>query len=288
MTKDDFTKDDFSYPTSSLPPDKYSSIGEAPNPSWRVTCSWLQGTRNGMTLVPFSQIKYTHAKSIPNRKKKNRIHHKRVQYENRYAWIWRGSSWSTEKLSHFPFPFPLFTDSNLFLHRFFWWLESDTVCTCLISFQSNVHLPRFHFATMQVGTSCKRCTWSKISWDIWQISCEDLKSSTPKEPKVLKEARHCESVLRASFPFRSSAGEMQAKWPVDADTHGHPCSIDAKSFASPQLVRTRWPNLWLCGNGDDSCRQTDRQTDLEIKRCGPTRVRAKAFMHLSHEALVKN
>ena len=48
--------------------------------------------------------------------------------------------------------------------------------------------------------------------------------------------------LKASFPFRSSASEVRAKQPIDADTRGHPCSTDAKSFATPQLVWTGWRN----------------------------------------------
>ena len=81
--------------------------------------------------------------------------------------------------------------------------------------------------------------------------------------KVLKEARHCQSVLRASFPSRSSSSEVQAKRPVGADTHRHPCWTDAKSWASPQLVRTGCSNLRWRWNGK---RQTNR---AKIKRRGP-------------------
>ena len=45
---------------------------------------------------------------------------------------------------------------------------------------------------------------------------------------------------KASFPFRSSGREVREKRLVDARTLGHPCSADAKSFASPQLVWTGW------------------------------------------------
>ena len=52
-------------------------------------------------------------------------------------------------------------------------------------------------------------------------------------------------ILRASFPFRSSASKVRAKWPIHARTLGHPCSTDAKSLASPQLVWTAWePSIW--------------------------------------------
>ena len=47
---------------------------------------------------------------------------------------------------------------------------------------------------------------------------------------------------KASFPFRWSASEVRAKRPIDAHTRGHPCSTDAKSFATPQLVWTGWRN----------------------------------------------
>ena len=75
-------------------------------------------------------------------------------------------------------------------------------------------------------------------------------------PKILKEARRCELVLRDSFPFRWSASEGQAKWPVSADvTHRHPCWTDSKSFENPQLVWTGMWNLQWRSNGE---RQTNR------------------------------
>ena len=74
-------------------------------------------------------------------------------------------------------------------------------------------------------------------------------------PKVLKEARRCELVLRDSFPFRWSASEVQAKWPVSAHTHRHSCWTDSKSFENPQLVWTGMWNLQRRSNGE---RQTDR------------------------------
>ena len=90
-------------------------------------------------------------------------------------------------------------------------------------------------------------------------------------PKVLKEARHCQSVLRTSFSSRSSSSEVKAKRPVGADKHGNPCSTDAKSLASPQLVRRGGRTYDGSEMGDD------RQTDPEIKHCGPIRVCADAF-----------
>ena len=75
--------------------------------------------------------------------------------------------------------------------------------------------------------------------------------------KVLKEARRCELVLRDSFPFRWSTSEVQAKWPVSADTHRHPCwtVADTKSFENSQLVWTLMWNLRWRSNGK---RQTNR------------------------------
>ena len=74
-------------------------------------------------------------------------------------------------------------------------------------------------------------------------------------PKVLQEARRCELVLRDSFPFRWSASEVQAKWPVSAPTHRHSCWTDSKSFENPQLVWTGMWNLQRRSNGE---RQTNR------------------------------
>ena len=66
-------------------------------------------------------------------------------------------------------------------------------------------------------TSCKSC---RCAFD--QRSVGHLRERSVVRlitPKVLKEARRCELVLRDSFPFRWSASEVQAKWPVSADTH---------------------------------------------------------------------
>ena len=45
---------------------------------------------------------------------------------------------------------------------------------------------------------------------------------------------------KTSFPFRSRASKMLAKWPIDARTQAHLCSTNAKSFASLPVVWTSW------------------------------------------------
>ena len=94
------------------------------------------------------------------------------------------------------------------------------------------------------------CLRSKISGHLRERSVVSLIT-----PKVLKEARRCELVLRDSFPFRWSASEVQAKWPVSAPTHRHSCWTDSKSFENPQLVWTGMWNLQRRSNGE---RQTNR------------------------------
>ena len=94
------------------------------------------------------------------------------------------------------------------------------------------------------------CLRSKISGHLGERSVVSLIT-----PKVLKEARRCELVLRDSFPFRWSASEVQAKWPVSAHTHRHSCWTDSKSFENPQLVWTGMWNLQRRSNGE---RQTNR------------------------------
>ena len=116
-------------------------------------------------------------------------------------------------------------------------------------------------------TSCKACRCATVCIrsrharhagvpsikDQWaserEISCEfDHTESS-------EEARRCELVLRDSFPFRWSASEVQAKWPVSAPTHRHSCWTDSKSFENPQLVWTGMWNLQRRSNGE---RQTNR------------------------------
>ena len=152
-------------------------------------------------------------------------------------------------------------------------IRERAVCTCLALFQSNAHcpLPRFHCATMQAGTLCEACTCyrSKSSWDISDRSVVRSEIVHAQTAKVLKESSRCESVLRASFPFHSRTSKVQVKRPVGAGTHGHTGSTDVKSFARTLFVRASWQTK----------QQTDRQTEPKIKRCGPTRVCANAFMH---------
>ena len=79
-------------------------------------------------------------------------------------------------------------------------------CTILAPFSIVFHFAVFHFTSEHVVRSVHlpsiKDQSGYLTDQLW-----DLKSSTPK---VLKQARHCESVLRASFPFRSSAGKVQA------------------------------------------------------------------------------
>ena len=106
------------------------------------------------------------------------------------------------------------------------------------------------FASGHVMQGMQVCLRSKISGHLRERSVVSLIT-----PKVLKEARRCELVLRDSFPFRWSASEVQAKWPVSAPTHRHSCWTDSKSFENPQLVWTGMWNLQRRSNGE---RQTNR------------------------------
>ena len=63
-------------------------------------------------------------------------------------------------------------------------------------------------------TSCKAC---RCAFDQRPVGLLRERSVVRLiTPKGLKEARRCELVLRDSFPFRWSASEVQAKWPVSA------------------------------------------------------------------------
>ena len=102
-------------------------------------------------------------------------------------------------------------------------------------------------------TSCKACRCAFDQRSVGHLRERSVVSLIT--PKVLKEARRCELVLRDSFPFRWSASEVQAKWPVSAHTHRHSCWTDSKSFENPQLVWTGMWNLQRRSNGE---RQTNR------------------------------
>ena len=90
--------------------------------------------------------------------------------------------------------------------------------------------------------------------------------------KVLKEARHCQLVLTASFPSRSSYSEVQAQWPMGADTHRHRCSTDEvrSSFGRGGQVY------------DGTKMGNDRQTEPKMKRREPTRVLVLMHKCISH------
>ena len=122
-------------------------------------------------------------------------------------------------------------------------------CTCVRALASCSHHSSIVHCLHPV-TSCKAC---RCAFD--QRSVGHLRERSVITPKVLKEARRCELVLRDSFPFRWSASEVQAKWPVSAHTHRHSCWTDSKSFENPQLVWTGMWNLQRRSNGE---RQTNR------------------------------
>ena len=50
--------------------------------------------------------------------------------------------------------------------------------------------------------------WPLFTVPVTVFQLCDLRSSMPIAPNVLKEARCCQLVLRASFPFRLSASEV--------------------------------------------------------------------------------
>ena len=202
--------------------------------------------------------------------------------ENRYAWSWRGSirkAFSLRDAKSFASPpqpartMALWNGDNayrtldLFLLRgvqtklrYFASILKLAVarrivtCTCqcvrlliaptILPLSTVLH-PVTSWQGMQV------CLRSKISGHLRERSVVSLIT-----PKVLKEARRCELVLRDSFPFRWSTSEVQAKWPVSAHTHRHSCWTDSKSFENPQLVWTGMWNLQRRSNGE----RTDRQS----------------------------
>ena len=108
---------------------------------------------------------------------------------------------------------------------------------------------------LPLSTDCIRSRHARRRCAFDQRSVGHLRERSVITPKVLKEARRCELVLRDSFPFRWSASEVQAKWPVSAHTHRHSCWTDSKSFENPQLVWTGMWNLQRRSNGE---RQTNR------------------------------
>ena len=85
----------------------------------------------------------------------------------------------------------------------------------------------FHLRMLHCTGLGVRSQRSKIGPKISQISRYIRQISWRFEidrPKGLKEARRCRLVgSKASFPFRSSASEVGAKWPVAADTRHHRC-----------------------------------------------------------------
>ena len=94
-------------------------------------------------------------------------------------------------------------------------------------------------------------------------------------PKVLKEARCCESVLRASFPFRSSASKVRANGPsmhVHWSIHVWQTVLQAHSSSG--------------GTGEPTILAPDRQSpNLAL---WATRICDNAFMRSSCETLVEN
>ena len=114
-------------------------------------------------------------------------------------------------LPHFPMfhsPFPLSTDSVPFGPR----TQSLSIVRRSI--------------TLHAGTSCKAFKWlrSKISWDIWQISCEIedcRRRSRRKLCKKLDAAGRFESFF---FLFARARAKCGRNGPSMQTHGGHPCS----------------------------------------------------------------
>ena len=131
-------------------------------------------------------------------------------------------------------------------------IEACTSC------DMHVHVRALAPTILPLSTDCIRSRHARRRCAFDQRSVGHLRERSVVRlitPKVLKEARRCELVLKDSFPFRWSASEVQAKWPVSAHTHRHSCWTDSKSFENPQLVWTGMWNLQRRSNGE---RQTNR------------------------------
>ena len=146
--------------------------------------------------------------------------------EKRYAWTDEGRVDLTEKRSHFRgakrFASPPQMDelANLFFLQVSFVFAGIEFEACTMW---ETCYPPLGFDQKSVWIM-RQISWrSEIDW-----------------PKVLKKGWTLPVGSKASFLFRSSAREVRAKWPVDARTLGHPCSTDAKSLASPQVVWMGW------------------------------------------------
>ena len=99
----------------------------------------------------------------------------------------------------------------------------STACTCLTSFWHLCTPSSMHCSLSRAV--CKRARHAKRAHVIDRRSVGISDRSVVRSEivhvtwRVLKNARHGELVPRASFPFRSSASEVQVKWPVGAGMH---------------------------------------------------------------------
>ena len=158
---------------------------------------------------------------------------------------------------------PFLLSLNLSLYRLL--MIRERRCMLVLDFVPHqcpiVDSHGFTVATKPVDVSCEGCTVRAVDQRSVRRSCSWKSGNLAK---VLKEARRCQLVLRASFPFRSSASEVQTKWPVGADTHWHPSFDRRQKFCESAARSDGLAKLTIAlGNGDD------RQTQPEIKRCGP-------------------
>ena len=132
-------------------------------------------------------------------------------------------------------------------------------CVWSVHFVGNVlihHGPFFYCSSGKRSLLLR----SKISRDIWQISCEISEIEAPKVLKKLDAASRFESFISFSLESQRNAGKM-----------AHQCTYTSASvFDKRQKFCESAPRL----DGLANLRFGDRTTEPERKRCGPTRVRA--------------
>ena len=114
------------------------------------------------------------------------------------------------------------------------------------------------------GMSYEACKWlrSQISRYIWQISCR----SEIDRPKVLKEARCCQSIWKLLFPVARARAQCGQKGP---STQVHWVSV----FDRHQKFYESAARLDGLAKLSSRLNGVEGQIEPEMKRCGHTRVR---------------
>ena len=101
------------------------------------------------------------------------------------------------------------------------------------------------------------------------ISDRSVVRSEIGAPRVLKEAGHCQSVRKLLFPFARATAKCGQKGP---SMHAH-SSISVRQ--TPKVLRV-CSSFGQAGKPMIALKWGGRTNRAELKRCGPTRVRADA------------